>query len=237
MAAGGNDGVLTASPASYNGVLAVGTVTPDATLAEGSPYGERLGAVAPGALIRELLPTWDSYGRTTGSSNATAYTAGALALAWSLHPEASANQIMQAMIHTTGGVVGEEPVHDPQWGYGTVNVRALLSVDPTTYPDENPFLLDDGDPTKAEVLGTTADDSADLAAGSDEPQASEDEQGATEPPGSEQAGMPTAALVGGVITLAVLAIVVSAILLSRRRGSRKAAEDVAPPTYARGNHG
>lgn len=59
VAAGGNDGALSGLPARFNGVLSVGTVTPDVTLAEGSPYGEGLGAVAPGAYIRELLPTWD----------------------------------------------------------------------------------------------------------------------------------------------------------------------------------
>lgn len=234
VAAGGNDGVLTAFPASYNGVLAVGTVTPDATLAEGSPYGDKLGAVAPGALIRELLPTWDSYARTTGSSNATAYTAGALALLWSLNPGATGNQIMQAMIHTTDGVVAEEPAHDPQWGYGTVNVRTLLSVDPASYPDENPFLRDDGDPTKAEVLGTTAGDPSDPPA--EEPQTSED-VGTAQPEDAEASGLPTAALVGGLVALIVIAGVVVAIVISRRRAARTDVHDAAPPTYARGNHG
>jgi subtilisin family serine protease len=103
VAAGGNDRFLEGLPATYNGVLSVGTVTPDVTLDPGNPVGDTLGAVAPGSYVRALNDSWDGYITTAGSSNATAYTAGALALLWSLYPDATDGQILQSMIHTTDG--------------------------------------------------------------------------------------------------------------------------------------
>lgn len=239
VAAGGNDGALSGLPAGFNGVLSVGTVTPDVTLAEGSPYGEGLGAVAPGAFIRELLPTWDTYWMTTGSSNATAYTAGALALLWSLYPEATSGQLLQALIRTTDGRVSEAPAQDAAWGYGTVSPRALLSVDPTTYPDENPFLLADEDaaPSIAEVLGTPAESaSAEPADARADHTGPEDQSEVDVAAQTDAAGTPWAAIVGGTAAI-ILVGGGLAIVLARRRGHRSdlhSAHD-APPAAFRGN--
>ncbi|WP_431838307.1 S8 family peptidase [Cellulomonas sp. Y8] len=235
VAAGGNDGALTGLPAGFNGVLSVGTVTPDVTLAEGSPYGEQLGAVAPGAYIREMLPTWDAYWMTTGSSNATAYTAGAIALLWSLYPDATSGQVLQALIHTTDGRVNDTPTHDPAWGYGTVSPRALLSVDPTTYPDENPFLLDDPGavPSMDQVLGTTGEASSAASTENSAEGGAAPEQSAAAPE------TPWATIIGGFAAIVVVGAVVLAVVRARRRphepGHRP--DHDAPPTYSRGNHG
>lgn len=230
VAAGGNDGFLSGMPAIANGVVTVGTVTSDATLAEGSPVGSKLSVVAPGARIRTLVAPWDSYGTTTGSSNATAYTAGALALLWSLYPEATDGQILQALIRTTGAQVTDEPApHDTTWGYGTVSPRSLLTVDPTTYLDENPFLLDDGtDPTVADVLGT--DEGPEPTSAADAADAAADE-GAPPADAGRGTGLSVAVLVGSGISVLVAGIA-GAVLVSRRRARRAPASPHGePPTY------
>lgn len=235
VAAGGNDGFLSGMPAVANGVVTVGTVTSDATLAEGSPVGDKLSVVAPGARIRALMAPWDSYGTTTGSSNATAYAAGALALLWSLYPDATAGQLLQALIHTTGAQVTDEPApHDATWGYGTVSPRSLLTVDPTTYSDENPFLLDDGtEPTVADVLGTGGEDGSSSAPTGDSA-GSDDDAAATDP--SDAARLPVAAIVGGGIAVLLVAGI---FVLAARRRTRQASASThdEPSTYARGSHG
>lgn len=234
----GNDGtIVTGYPATYNGVVATGTITSDLTLDEGSVYGPRLGVVAPGTRIRSLTPTWDGYELTTGSSNSAAYTAGALALLWSLHPDATDGQVLQALVRTTNGEVTDTWVHDPRWGYGIVNTRVLLTVDPTTYPDVNPFVADEPDllPTAAEILGTADDEAADP-----EPGAAEGTGGAAGTPPSEPASGPALPLLLGVGGVVVVAGAVVGFLLTRRRRDApdedRTAHD-APPTYARGNHG
>jgi hypothetical protein len=150
---------------------------------------------------------------TTGSSNATAYTAGAIALLWSLYPDATSGQVLQALIHTTDGRVNDTPTHDAAWGYGTVSPRALLSVDPTTYPDENPFLLDDPGavPSIAQVLATTAEPSS---AASTENSA----QGDAAPEESAAAPQtPWATIIGGFVAIVVVGTVVLAVVRARRR--------------------
>lgn len=236
VGAGGNDGAISGMPATANGVVTVGTVASDVTLAEGSPSGSKLSVVAPGARIRALTATWDGYGTTTGSSNATAYTAGVLALLWSLYPDATAGQVLQALIHTTDGEVRETPAHDWEWGYGTVSARSLLSVDPTTYPDENPFLLDDGrQPLVSEVLGTPDD------AASPDPQeepgaAPADDGGDAQTSTPAESSFPTAA---ALTAAAVLVLVVGGLvlLITRRRRTTGSEADAASSNYSGGNNG
>ncbi|WP_454050850.1 S8 family serine peptidase [Cellulomonas sp. Marseille-Q8402] len=228
VAAGGNDGIVTGYPALSNGVVATGTVDETITLGEGSPRGDELGVVAPGAHIRAVRGTWDGYGMSTGSSNSAAFTAGALALAWSLHPEATGNQVVQALIHTTDGRTSTQPAHDDEWGYGTVNVRQLLSVDPSAYPDENPFLYDAADrlPTVADVLGSASSTAP-------APDVEQEEEAAAEAaPVAEDAvpdaGAPVGLVVGIAAAVLVLTAVVVAASAARRRRSESSPRTTVP---------
>jgi hypothetical protein len=162
-----------------------------------------------------MAGTWDYYGTSTGSSNSAAYTAGALALAWSAYPDATANQILQALVHTAGGTVVETPVHDDDWGYGLVNARTLVSVDPTTYPDENPFLSDDPtlQPAAAHVLG--GDEPADPQAQESTPTESVDEPVVQE----REAGLPVLALAGGAALLVAAGVATAVVVACRRRAT------------------
>lgn len=232
VAAAGNDGELTGLPAIANGVVTVGTVTSDVTLAEGSPSGPTLAAVAPGARIRAMQADWTTYGTTTGSSNATAYTAGALALLWSLYPDATDGQIIQALIHTTDAEVKETPSRETGWGYGTVSPRGLLSVDPTTYPDENPLLLDDG---RAPLVSDVVGGGEPTAAPADEPDdAVADDDAATSDTPSDS-GLPLGAIAGGAFGVLLVVGAVVAVIISRRR--RPTTDNDAKHTTARGSHG
>lgn len=240
-AAGNDTGIVTGRPATFNGVVSTGTVTSAAELDLGSPSGPRLGVVAPGAATRSISETWDYYGTSTGSSNSAAYTAGALALAWSAHPDATANQILQALVLTAGGTVKDAPVHDEDWGYGLVNARTLVSVDPTTYPDENPFLSDDPGlkPLASDVVGDEVPQET----------APENDQAASTPAGPDggstddvtEGGVPVIALVGGAAAVLALAGVATAVVVARRRRSTASGPTShatqQPPTYSGGHHG
>ncbi|MBD3779961.1 MAG: S8 family serine peptidase [Micrococcales bacterium] len=245
IGAAGNDGTFVwGMPAALNGVVATGTLTADQTLDPGSPDGERLGVVAPGAQFRSLAPTWDSYGMSTGSSNSAAYTAGALALLWSLYPDATDGQILQALVRTTDGEVKDTWTHDPDWGYGVVNARVLMTVDPTTFPDVNPFVDDDPNamPTAAEILGQ-ADPTSPTTG--DEPSATADprdvpgDASGTRPVAPDTTAPGVGAILGAAAGVVALGAVVTLVLARRRRDPAVAVSDHhdAPPTDTRGNHG
>ncbi|WP_024286907.1 S8 family serine peptidase [Cellulomonas sp. KRMCY2] len=130
-------------PADANGAIAVEMVGPNAELIDPTMVNEYLTILAPGAQIRVLAANggaWDTYEIAQGSSFATPFVAGALALAWSVHPQATANQMIQSLIRNTGDTPDHEPVHDDTWGYGTISTKNLLTIDPTGYPDVNPLL-------------------------------------------------------------------------------------------------
>lgn len=235
VGAAGNEGSTTDFPATFSGAVTVGTLAPDLTLAEGSPLGGGVDVVAPGADIRSIAPDWQRYGRSTGSSNAAAFTSGALALAWSLYPDATANQMMQSLIRNTGGTEHEPAIEDVAWGYGMVNVRQMLDTDPRSYPDVNPFLEEDENAVPSidavrEALGETEPAATPTPPADDAPPAADPEAPADEPADSSPA-LPIALGAAAVIVLGTVAAVV---LVRRRRGDRTQPD---PTTNAGGNDG
>jgi subtilisin family serine protease len=200
--------------AQNNGVVVVGSITSALQPWEDNPYGPELSVNAPGVDIRTISPDFTGYGTASGSSLAAPYTAGALALSWSVHPDATANQMIQALLRTTGGQVHDLD-RDDVWGYGIVHARALVAIDPTTLPDENPLLTDgpDREPTRAEVLGTATDESSETpsAAPTTTPSPT------TAPLDEETAdgGLPIGLIGGGIALIAVL-LVLTVVLLRRR---------------------
>jgi subtilisin family serine protease len=219
VASGGNDGgFVHGSPAYFNGVVSVGTLTPDVQLDETSPKLGGVDVVAPGADFRVISPTYDDYGRTTGSSNAAAFTSGALALVWSAYPDATANQILQSLVRNAGGEEHEPEIVDAAWGYGAVNVRQMLAVDPTAYPDVNPFLSDDPDahPSLADIEAAGAEPAPTASSGSDT--AAGDTGADGEGDAATTSAFPLLAVAGGA--LLVVAAVVAIVLVARRRVRR-----------------
>ena len=202
-------------PIAYNGVVGVAAGRADGQVSDLVVSADFVDVIAPGEDIRALTPQgdWSVYEVESGTSGATAYTSGVLALVWSAYPQATANQILQSLIRNTGSEDHELGWVD-LWGYGTVNVRHMLANDPTQYPDVNPLLSEDGWPSPAEV------DAARETAPVPSPSATESESAADAPssPVAEAEGGGTGLLVAGVGLLAVvLAGVVTALVIARRR--------------------
>lgn len=218
-------GASVGDPAALNGVVNVARHDIDGALPDPfPPNSEHLTVIAPGTAVRvpvNVDGTW-LYGLNGGTSLATPWTAGVLALAWSLHPDATANQMIQALVHTTATAPeGGEPTHDDVHGYGPVSVPRLLAVDPTTFPDENPLwrALDDDEarPTTAAILEATGkavpQETTGAATESTSPPADDDQ--ADDDADSGAAALPLPAILGGAALLLVVAIT-TAVLLRRR---------------------
>ena len=212
--------------------------------------GWRLGrqeVVAPGEKVRTFTDEFDGYRLANGSSSATAYTAGALALVWSAYPEATGNQILQTLVRNTDGE-DHELYWDEHYGYGVVNVRHMLDHDPTTYPDVNPLLVDNPGavPSIAEVTNptplATATTSAAAtptpvptpvptpsAAPSTKPVSSDDQA-------DDSDSRSTAPLLVGAAAILAALVAVVALAVRRARANHGAAggPDATPPTHQPG---
>ncbi|MFF7682808.1 S8 family serine peptidase [Microbacterium sp. NPDC007973] len=162
---------------------------------------------------------WDSTRAAVGSSFAAPMVAGMLALAAQKYPAATGNQLVQSMIATTTGEQREPTRTDDGYGYGAAWLPGLLSVDPTTFPDEPPLM--------SKPLGTPTLDQIDTA----ETQGfvpvtvprSMDQYGDT---GSPSSGFDIASLViwiviGIGILLVVAAVVIVLIVVAQRRKAGK----------------
>jgi hypothetical protein len=234
-AAGNEGGATTGYPAKFNGAVAVGTIGPDLQLAEGSPTSG-VAVVAPGGDIRGIAGDWQRYGKSTGSSDAAAFTSGALALAWSLHPDATANQILQSLIRNAGGTEHEPALVGDAWGYGAVNVRQMLDSDPTGYPDVNPFITDEAGAIPSisqihEALGTSDAEAAPTP--TVEPE--RDAPDTADQPGAEaEESSSSLPVVLGVVALLVVGGIVIAIVVRRRNSTQ---EPTDPTSVSGGHHG
>jgi hypothetical protein len=220
VSSAGNEGYVDGTPAVFNGVVTVGTLTPDLQLAEGSPRGGGVDVVAPGAEIRSITADWRRYGRGTGSSDAAAFTSAALALAMSHYPDATPNQILQALIRTTDGTLHEPALTDVAWGYGTVNVRQLLDTDPSAFPDVNPFIVDGEDawPTRAEIDEAR---SASAPTASPTPSSTVGPPAAAGAPAEDEDGRPETTrpwlvVLGAAVGVLVLGVGAAVVLVRRR---------------------
>jgi hypothetical protein len=214
IGAGGNrGGEVSGEPATRNGAIATGTTAVDGSIDPGSASGPELGLLAPGTAIRTIDPTLTYYGTSTGSSHSSVITAGVIALAMSAHPGVTSNQILQAVVRTTDGSV-HEPVRDETRGYGALDVRQLMAVDPTAFPDVNPFIRTDADAIpSAEDLGLVLETAAPESGDPTSPAVD-----VTPPALGQPEDGPNLVLVGGAVVGALLlAAIVYAIVIVRRR--------------------
>ena len=134
----------------FSGVVGVSAINSDGTFASYSSWGDGVVTTAFGG----PYTTYDlSTGEPTtvnGTSVSAALVAGMMALARQKWPDATANQILQLLVHT-----GLNPNHD--WnqytGYGAIDGGALVNTDPSQYPDENPIIEKHGGskPTVQEI--------------------------------------------------------------------------------------
>ena len=77
--AAGNEGIPNGAPAEYDGVIAVGAVTPDGSRASFSNYGDWVDICAPGTSILSTIPG-NQYDYSQGTSMACPHVSGVAAL-------------------------------------------------------------------------------------------------------------------------------------------------------------
>ena len=147
----GTNGVVTVQAMDVDGVIQKSSAVAD-------PY---IDVVGPGVDVIGRGTSFDDHGLVSGTSSATAITAGFLAVVKSKYPDATGSQLIQSLIRNTG-VEDHELERDPDnmYGYGAVSLRHMLANDPTLYDDVNPVLTTDSMdlPTFEDVYGAETTD-------------------------------------------------------------------------------
>lgn len=185
---------------------------------------DRIDVVAPGVDI--LLPasgadhTWAGHEQRTGTSIAAPLVAGALAVLKSKYPEATPSQLIQGLVRNTD-TTDHQLYYDTDkyWGYGPVNIAHMLENDPSTYPDENPLIVDTPEaiPSAAELRGSASPTPEHSAPESDTPTNSETSP-AVAPVASTNDSSPILwILLGGGLVALVVAGVIALMARNRKR--------------------
>ena len=102
------------------------------------------------ALSRRMTTGLRRLYRLVGTSISTPIVAGFLAMARQKWPDATSNQLLQLLIHTT---VNPDGGWNQYTGYGVASPATMMNTDPSQYPDVNP-LADKGggsSPTPEEI--------------------------------------------------------------------------------------
>ncbi|HEY3502787.1 MAG TPA: S8 family serine peptidase [Actinocatenispora sp.] len=102
-------------PASYPGVLAVGTLAQDGTVSKDSGYGKYVGLVAPGSSV---VTTQAGHGMilVDGSAYAAGFASAVAALAWSHRPDLSVDELVHRLEATAAP--GGEAAPGQHYGWG-----------------------------------------------------------------------------------------------------------------------
>ena len=133
IVAAGNDNALKDMPALANLIFVSGTREDDTRWGSdpndggGSTWGPFVDISAPAHDILAEDPTLSTgYGVGSGTSFAAPLVAGAAALAWSINPDLTADQV-QAMLYSTAKDLGT-PGWDEVYGWGRLDVGALAAA-------------------------------------------------------------------------------------------------------------
>ncbi|UAL30621.1 S8/S53 family peptidase [Nocardioides rotundus] len=190
------------------GIYAAKDLDPDSA----SPFWFQPKFAAPGDDI--LVPNADGLpssedGRWWGSSFATPMVAGQAAMVREKYPDATANQVVQHLLHNTARAGSEkEKLTWYETGFGLPDTSELLANDPTVWPDENPFMKGP-DRMWKRYPSSIATDPAGVEP---EPSAAESE------PEAADEGRVLPWLIGGGVAL--LAVVAGTVVGLRRRAQR-----------------
>ena len=134
----------------WSGVVGTSAINTDGTFASYSSWGNGVVTAAVGGPYTTYDVSTGEPTTVSGTSVSTALAAGMIALARQKWPDATPNQILQLLVHTS-----LNPNHEwtPYTGYGAIDGGALVNTDPSQYPDENPILQKPGgsSPTGQEI--------------------------------------------------------------------------------------
>jgi hypothetical protein len=133
VAAAGNDGNSTVYyPASYEGVISVGSHDADGQKSDFSNYNEFVDIVAPGSNIRSLSVDESQYGIGGGTSYSSPFVAGIAAMIKALDPSKGYQDIYDILINSAKKPPGQTGRTD-EYGYGYADaaaaLRSTLSID------------------------------------------------------------------------------------------------------------
>ena len=208
---GGQKGNLPEDPGVCIGVVSVGALTAQSTVASFSSRERYLTLSAPGVQVASLSRIAGTAFSGDGTSQAAALTSAGLALVWSAHPTLDARQIVARTLYTLDGRTTDRSV---EYGYGRLDVARAVTADvPASAPNPvydavQPYLRILGSPQAAVPSASPA---------------------ATEPaaPGMFQVGSRpstvTGRMVAGIVIAAVgvLAVLIAlALTIGTRRGAR-----------------
>ncbi|MEV0809407.1 type VII secretion-associated serine protease mycosin [Micromonospora sp. NPDC050200] len=112
-------------PASYDGVLGVGAISPDGTRAAFSQAGSYVDLVAPGSDVLMAAPE-QGHHRAEGTSYATPFVAATAALVRQYRPDLTAAQVARRIVGTTDPAPG-----DVRGGYGAGVLNPYRAVTDT----------------------------------------------------------------------------------------------------------
>jgi subtilisin family serine protease len=136
VAAMGNEfeeGNPTSYPAAYPGVIAVGASDEVDRRASFSCTGPHISLVAPGVNIISTVPRYPTelaeevdYDSWPGTSMATPHVAAAVALLLTKRPELTPAQVLDRLQQSTDRVTWQTARPDEDYGWGRLNVDALL---------------------------------------------------------------------------------------------------------------
>lgn len=219
------------SPATNNGVLSVSAFGTDGAVISntfGQLSSHYVDVVGPGdsMLTRGSSDAgWDGLTLSGGTSFATPFVAGNLALGMQKYPEATENQLLQSMIRNTDAEP-HELQYDPDMhrGYGSADTISFLAADPSQYEDVNPLLTeDDGSiywmgPSIAEINGEPGTSPSSSAGQSEGPAPSDSpEPTPADSTESEDGSSVLVPVIIALVAVLVIGAVVVVIVMNRTR--------------------
>ncbi|MBI0577920.1 S8 family serine peptidase [Neobacillus cucumis] len=135
VAAAGNEGHERPSyPAAYNFVLGVSATDKNNQLAPFSNWGVYVGIAAPGTAILSTTPTYPlpdlrrKYDTMQGTSMATPFVSGVAAMLRAIKPQATNQEIIQAIQQSARNLETDQKKWMPFYGYGLLNASNAVNV-------------------------------------------------------------------------------------------------------------
>jgi subtilisin family serine protease len=149
-ATGNDDAGPVIFPAAYSvdfaGVIAVGSTDSNDTVSSFSNVGPEVTVVAPGRGILSTMPTYAvtipaalNYDRLDGTSMATPYVSGIVALMWSRHPGFTNTRIRDCLTSTAVKLGAGN--FDNAWGFGRVDADKAVRCGDLVFPPFTKFTL------------------------------------------------------------------------------------------------
>ena len=134
----------------WSGVVGVSAVDTNGARTSYSSWGQGVTVAAVGGPVTMRPYPSTSLVQTNGTSVSAPIVAGFLAMARQKWPDATSNQLLQLLVHTT---VNPDGGWNQYTGYGVASPATMMNTDPSQYPDVNP-LADKGggsSPTPEEI--------------------------------------------------------------------------------------